>query len=570
MISISIWRRRLLRGGGGLLLAAACLGWPFALSPTCRADEDDPVARLARMPRPWTESVPRITVEQYEQTLQYWAEKFPGRLTVERVGVSGEKMPIFLLKITDPATPSADKQVALITSLHGGPERTGTTTILHLTEWLLSDAADAARTRRQQVVLLMPINNPPAFFLTDRFGNAKGIDPYTGGGPQNWDLETISYKALDKSPEIKAFLGVVDRYRPEVHADVHGTGLQEYPADQLGDRTRYRGQTMFEITGSAYSNYALRPWDWRVTEAMVAAGLAAGYPSDRFEADAQRGFWGPALQPIANRLWLGRPNFYTAQYGYAKYHTMVMALEVGWEESGVARLKGLLEVGNRAWQGGPRAGYPVDRVKAAFGHFVTAWGTTAQQRRQSRVELWQRQAEFSQAMLYPQTDGRDTYIVATAAAAAESLDADKAAFLEHIAHLPGLRGDAVAAFSNAGPEIKLAIQRGRSGNRRPAAEPRNAAAGIQHGLGLRLRLPYRKPELLDLRLNGRLLPESPTDGYQSWYGNGFTQVQVNIPPEKAKTADLFIVTCAYIPDVKRRYGWQPPAEVIQRLKRKTP
>ena len=92
------------------------------------------------------------------------------------------------------------------------------------------------------------------------------------------------------------------------------------------------GQTMIEITGSAYSNYALRPWDWRITEAMIDAGLQFGYPSDRFEADSQRLFWGPAVGAQANRFWLGRPNFYTAQYAYAKYHTLLATLEIGWEE----------------------------------------------------------------------------------------------------------------------------------------------------------------------------------------------------------------------------------------------
>ena len=41
-------------------------------------------------------------------------------------------------------------------------------------------------------------------------------------------------------------LSVIDEYQPEVHADVHGTGLQEYPEELLGDRTRYQGQMMFE------------------------------------------------------------------------------------------------------------------------------------------------------------------------------------------------------------------------------------------------------------------------------------------------------------------------------------
>jgi hypothetical protein len=87
---------------------------------------------------------------------------------------------------------------------------------------------------------------------------------------------------------------------------------------------------------------------------------------------------------------------------------------------------------------------------------------------------------------------------------------------------------------------------------------------------LRLRLPYRKPNVVDLRLNGRLLHESATDGYQRWFGDGFTQLQVTVPPGKANAAGLLVVTCAYMPDVLRKNGWEPPAEVLERLKKGKP
>ncbi len=523
---------------------------------TLPGQDSDLAGVLSEMPQPWQQKIHRITQAEYAETLRFWAEKHPQILTVEELGKSGEDLPIFLLKVTDRAVPDIDKQVCLVTSLHGGPERTGTTTTLHLAEWLLGDSPEAVETRRRQIVLLMPIVNPYAFFLTDRFGNAAGIDPYTGGGPQNWDMATLTFKALDKAPEIAAFLSVVDRYRPEAHIDLHGTGLQEYAPEQLGDRCRYQGQTMIEITGSAYSNYALRPWDWRITEAMIDAGLESGYPSDRFEADTQRLYWGPAVGAQAKQFWLGRPNFYTAQYAYAKYHTLLSTLEIGWEGSGVARVRGLLEIGNGRWQDEPVCGYPVDRVKSFVGHFVTAWGRNAEERRDSREELWNSQANFTQAILYPQTDGRDTYVVALDSEAAGLLDSDPGVFVDRIKELPGVNAEVIETFVEAGPEIKLAVAPGAANAER---------VPLKHGLGLRLRLPYRNPKLLDIRLNGNRLDLSPTDGYQSWTANGYTQVQIQVPPEKAAEASLFIVTCAYVPEVQREYGWQPPAEVVQRL-----
>ncbi len=249
----------------------------------------DVESRLARMPRPWEgEKVHRVTLEEYRATMDYWANRHPGILKVEVMGRSAEGHPVYLLEITDSAASNEDKQVALITAMHGGAERSGSTTALHLTEWLLSDDREAAEMRRRQILLIMPIVDPYAFFVGYRSRNSAGIRSYQGGGVEGWNLETLTHRQLDQAPEIKAFLRVVDRYQPDAYVDLHGTGLQSYPEDKQGDGKRYQGQTMFEVTGSAYSNFALRPWDWRVSEAMIQAGLEAGYPSDRYEADAQR------------------------------------------------------------------------------------------------------------------------------------------------------------------------------------------------------------------------------------------------------------------------------------------
>jgi len=287
-----------------------------------RADEpDEAKAALARAPRPWTAPMYHFSRQEYEETLRYWAQKHPNLVTLETRGTTREKMPILLLRISDKSVPDADKQVCLVTALHGGPERSGTTTILHLAEWLLGDSPEAAEIRRKQIVLVMPIINPYALFVSDRFGNSQGIDPYTGVQGKMFDPKTLQLTSPEKSPELQAFVSVVDQYRPEVHADMHGIGLQEYPLAAMGDRSLYSGQTMFESSGAAYSNFALRPWDWRVTEAMVAAAREAGYGSDRYEADSQRAYSGPAMARIADRVFGGAPLFYTAHYGYAKYHT---------------------------------------------------------------------------------------------------------------------------------------------------------------------------------------------------------------------------------------------------------
>ena len=537
----------------GMPVSKLCVllcGLFVALGGAQAADElADVKARLAKIPRPWDQKMRQITWEEYEATLRYWLQRHPDKVALQTRGRSAEGKPIYLLAVTEKSLPDEDKQVALITGLHSGMERSGGNAVLWLAEWLLSDDPLAAETRRKQVVLLMPIVNPFGWFTREGHFNSKGADPYAMGRGKLWDLEKLSPREPEKCPEVRALISVVDQYRPEVHADSHGTS------------ENYRGQVMFEITGSAYSNFTLRPWDWRVTEAMVAAGQAAGYGSERFEADAQQIFWGPELEPLAKRTWLGRPFFYTAHYGYTKYHTLITAMEVGWEQSGVARLRGLLALGNRVWPGEPSAGYPVNRAKSFCGHFVTAWGTTAAARRASRVELWQQQETMAPAMLYPQTDGRETFLLAVGRQAARLLAEDKKKLLANLSARPDVRTDAIGAFFDAGPETRLYFD---------PFKPDALAefSPLEHGISLRLRLPYRNPELVDLRLNGHLVPESPTDGYQRWFADGYTQVQLNVPPAKSRRMDLYIITCGYRPDVQRTTGWTPPREVIERLRTK--
>ena len=507
----------------------------------------------------------RLTFEEYSGTLQHWRKKYPSLVTVETRGMSGQNLPVYLLKITDSSVPGENKQVCLITALHSGPERTGTTGALALAEWLLSDDPLAAETRRNQIVLFLPVVNPLAMFHTDRFGNGNRIDPYTGNGPSGkiWDVKSLSLLKPEQAPELVAVLSVIDQFKPEIHADLHGTGLQEYAPDQLGTRRMYHGQIMTEITGGAYSNYALRPWDWRVTEAMIAAGREAGFPSDRFEADAQRTFWGPELTPLGRKLWHGMPMFYTAHYGYAKYHTLPLTQEVAWEQSLVARMKGLFRIGNGVWQDERVAGYPVNRIRHFVGHYVTTSGDTAAKRRDSRVELWNQQSDFALGFLYPQTDGRESLVVATTAAAKKAVAVDDYPSL--YANLKPILGDEKTAnierFIQSSPQIKLAMELPKPQllAAKEASDPKST-----EGIGFRIRLPERQPRTLEVRLNGEPLPNSATDGIESWSADGFTQIQVNVPPQKRNPAGLYFITCAYQPEVVRPTGWMPPPEVQEK------
>lgn len=515
--------------------------------------------RLAELPQPWKEPIHRITFEEYDSTLKYWAEQHPGLLTLEKRGESHDGQPVYLVKVTDANVPDDDKQVALVSALHGGPERSGTTTTLKLIEWLLGGSDLARETRRRQIVLFVPIVNPHAFFGTDRFGNKERIDLYD---PQisYWDLKALKLAVPQRLPELVAFLSIVDEFQPDIHLDLHGTGLQAFPDETLGDRTMRQGQTMFEISACSYSNCGVRPWDPRVTEAMVQAGIAAGFGSDRAEADAQRCFYNPDHDMFRSRLWIApRPQrFRTMFYGYMKYHTMISTTEIGWEESGVARVSGVLALGNKAWVSEKFSGYPVTRVRARAGRFITAYGRNAKERRQSRVELWTRQPAFADGMMYPEYAGRATYVCAVTPRGMAALDNDPAKFIANLRTLPGVNADRIERFVKLGPEFEF------------TSDPREATKGepIAHGIGFRFRVPYRQPDLLDVSVNGHALSVSATDGYEAWYADGYTQVQIHVPPEKTRAMDLYVVTCAYDGREPRSYGWKPPEAVTQQLQKK--
>ena len=62
----------------------------------------------------------RLTWEEYAGTLAHWRKSFPKVAVLESRGMSGQNMPVYLLKITDPTVKSTDKQVCLVTTLHSG------------------------------------------------------------------------------------------------------------------------------------------------------------------------------------------------------------------------------------------------------------------------------------------------------------------------------------------------------------------------------------------------------------------------------------------------------------------
>jgi len=465
------------------------------------------------------------SLAQLEVLLRAWDEAHPGSLALQEIGRSLEGRPVWALSITDRATADEDKQHVLVTGLHSGVERSGTTAICALCEWLLGDDPGARETRHCQQVVCVPVADPDNYV---RGRHGPGYTDWTPTGPAR----------PEQMPEAVAIRRLFDRLQPEVHADVHGMSLG------------FAAYHMLENSGASYSNLALQPYHREVCDLMDQAALAAGYCSDRPAADDELLYWGPELNVLADRLWRGRPRYYAALYGYDHFHTMPLASEIGWEESGVARHRALLRLGNAVYPGELYPGYPTRVVAANNYHMVTAYGRTAAERRRSRVELWGRRAQISLGMVDPNVEGRAVLLCATRPSAAQRWlkGPDVPSWLAALAAHPAVCIEPLQQFFSGWP----------AGQNGPLPMPYVSGPGqgagedaIRHGLCLRLRLFFPAARIEELLVNGRPVPASERDGFTTWQARGMTFVQIAIPPERSAAEDLFVVTCRYDPGVSR-------------------
>jgi hypothetical protein len=466
--------------------------------------------------------------EAVEALLRRWAREHPDRMRLDALTRSAEGRAVHAVRLTDPSVDDCDKEHALLTCLHSGVERSGTTALLCILEWLLSDDALARETLRRQVVVGVPVAHPDGY-VHGYHGNVYG--PWAFTGPQD----------PRHMPEAMAIKGLMDLYQPELHADLHGMSL---------DFAKY---AMLENSGNPYSNLGLRCHNREIVRLMDEAALAEGYPSDWQESDSEQVFWGPELESMGLKLWEGRPRVYAAVYCHNLYHTLLSASEVNWERSGLLRHRRLLRVGNETWPGEYYAGYPTRVMLSNQHQMITAYGSTAAARRRSRVEIWNSLPRLVLGMADPMVEGKHFCVCSTLPAAAATCLESQQTLAQFVAGLrtnAAVDAGAIERFVKGwpagqnGPEPYLLC---RGGDGKPEGE----ATPLQHGLALRLRIPDDQAQVTDLRVNGHPVCASETDGFISWTGRGMTFLQVNIPPSRLACEGLFVVTCAYTPGAVR-------------------
>jgi hypothetical protein len=490
--------------------------------------------------------------EMVEAHLKDWQKRYPKLMTLNVAGQSVKGKPIYVVRMTDEAAPEETKQHALITALHAGQEHSGATAVLSVMQWLLSGDPLARKVLHNQVVVCMPVVNPDSYIdwlKTSGLANALGQDPYSA-----WTLDGPRDPA--RCPEAVAVQHVMDEFQADVHTDLHGNSLP------------FPGAYQIESSGRAYSNISVRPYHREVVRLMHEAALVEGYPSDELEEDAERIFGGSELGLGTEKVWggvrtgtvgkssSGSQRVYAAIYEYNRYHTMILANESSWERSALLRQRRLLQIGNEQWPGEYYSGYPVGVIMGSALPLVVSYGRTPAERRRSRVELWNKQKQISLGYNNPYAVGRLLTVCSTSPEASRRWLSDLTlkGFAARMGEYPNMHAEHIRDLVQGFPDmpgqwgVQSLLMMGGG-----AAEP-GQSVPIEHGLAIRLRIPFPKARKLDIWMNGQAVPASDQDGYITWVAKGFTYVQINVPPEKSKVNDLYVVSCRYDPGENRVVG----------------
>jgi hypothetical protein len=483
--------------------------------------------------------IPYPSVEEIGRIGQKWQASYPNRIKAELLGKGSSDLPLHMLTITDFKVSDGNKEVVLMLAMHSGAEVSGTTSLLAFAEWLLGDDPLAAKIRSRQICIILPVPNPYGYGKT---GNNKF------GRDIAWCWTPAGASLPEENPEGVLVQKLIDRLKPEVIVDSHGTMLQ--------------GAYMGEFVGTSGYSLVLNTFQGSVVREMSEAAEVLGFPQHLGSETHEKIMLPPeTMQGYENRFYV----YPTASavnactYAYIKYHSIPLTIESGgWSGSAVARLKRLLEIGCDRFGTELCAGYPNRRisVNSSWMQWLTAYGQTAAERRESRVELWNKQSMFRTFRSYPDMDGAFCFGIAMSPDAAKKVflgcrQGDNQIYvsqlLSNLSRLPGVDVEAIKKHLEETGSISKVFAD-------PDREVLNNPGPVAHGLAIRSMLPYNTPRILEVRLNGKLINPSERDGYQVWKGGlGGTYIQVNIPPEKME--EVIIVTCKYDGQEKREWGF---------------
>jgi len=437
-------------------------------------------------------------LEEMGAFLRKLEREHPERVSVEEIGRTVAGNEILMATVTDTSTADDGKQIALFLGGEHGNERSSTVALLRVLEWLVTP--EAAETRSRQKVFIIPCVNADGYD-TLHTENMNGVNLYAD----------YSLSGEPTQPESRAVWRVIERYRPEVVGSCHGHWRKVNFAAFENCQGSY-GTSRYDRTHSRL-----------FAEEVSRACEAAGYPQDRMEEDGERILsWLPEFE---NHSFRSGDCITPGVYAYNRFHSLVFSMEIMHAESGLTKIRKILELGNRPWRYERLPGYPVRVILPPMSFAVAAYGRTAAELRRSRVELWQSNDVLARYMLpHIEDEGFMGFAVSMLR---EDRDGPKfktvSDALDHFAS----DGNIAAPRLREAFGYRLKAWTGKVVER-PSADP-VPLAEIKHGISLRARL-IPGSRVTRVLINGREARRSEREGYESWTPeNSYTFVQINVP-----------------------------------------
>jgi uncharacterized protein YneR len=304
----------------------------------------------------------------YEE-IDNWIEQYEndnGEIaSVERIGHSNEGRAIKAVHVTNNSLPIYDKEIVLIIIGRHGDEL-GTRVIgPAVLEWLASKAAQ--ETRDRQHIIVVPVANPD--------GCVRKV----------FGLPAHHLSDLEK----RTLLPLGEKYVPDIVMDVHSVGEEKFGLNWGGleaviiDQNAKAGEDQY-ILGE-------------MAREMIHGAARAGYPFllHTFEHYQQ-------LRKKADGLSESVFNNHVNGALYKAFHPLTFGMEVNHfvlsphdtAQSGLSVITSMLEKGNSIspWEYYP--GYPNRILSGDFLAWIGPRGRSAQERRNSRKEIWPKRNFF--------------------------------------------------------------------------------------------------------------------------------------------------------------------------------
>ena len=522
-------------------------------SETVKTKIRDLITELEPLPKRDNKLAKDPSSAEIHKGLRGWARIHPDIMDVAIRGKSVLGKPILLVKITDEKTSDENKSVVLFTSTHCGMEELGTTSLLHLTKWLLGDGEVVENIRRNIIVLIMPCVNPDGWDAHRRTGRSyysKRSKGYTAENVYGINIYDSKYlfgsAASEENPEGMAILNVVEEYQPDAAADVH---------------SGQRGVMVAEHSGFSWSDFNAHSFQPLIVEEMCQALENAGFLAFRPAMDSGRIKLGSRIAGQEHDyIRIGNYKQTMTTFYYRRFHTLAYTWETGADLAVVARARRLLEIGTETWRNEFYPGYPGNQVGRWDHVSISAWGDTARKRRKSRVELWRKvnQLHFGSVVRHvsPVTKvGRLMGVCATTTKASEKWigNGTKKVLLSNAAGLKHVNFSQIAEFARGVPMAVTSPPHYSLGYKTGVVsdEP------VKHGMSIRLWVQYKDADIIEVCIDGHKVNHSEVEGYMVRRGPG-TIVQFNIPPGKVR--EVHFVSVAYKVGTVHKQGFDQESD----------